>query len=94
MNGPWLPDSRTQLASRLRSSTSPPPKPSLKLTPARGPLKCTLPARSVWAVTAWNQEVRARGKVRGRGRGRVGVGVGAGVGARVGAKVGARVSVP
>ena len=33
---PWSPLSRTVFASRLRSTTSPPPKPSLKLIPARG----------------------------------------------------------
>ena len=51
------PLSRTQLASKFSSSTSPPTIQSLKLTPARGPLKCTLPSRCDSAVAAWNQKL-------------------------------------
>jgi hypothetical protein len=36
LNGPWSPDSRTQLARRFPTISSPPPMPSLKLMPARG----------------------------------------------------------
>ena len=43
-DAPWSPDSRHVEKTRLWEITSPPPKPSLALIPARGPLKKTLPA--------------------------------------------------
>ena len=40
---PWSPLSLHELKSRFDVRLLPPPKPSLKLTPARGPLKNTFP---------------------------------------------------
>ena len=37
LNGPWSPLSRHVLKTRLRAISSPPPKPSFALMPARGP---------------------------------------------------------
>ena len=97
LNGPWSPLSRHVEKTRLCEISSPPPKPSLALMPARGPLKKTLPETSDCAVLACTKKalVRVRVSVRVRvwvwvrvrilGRGLVqGVGRGSGLGSESG----------
>ena len=52
LKGPWSPLSRQVEKTRLCEITSPPPKPSFALMPARGPLKNTLPVMKACAVLA------------------------------------------
>ena len=52
LNGPWSPLSRHVEKTRLCEMTSPPPKPSFALIPARGPLKKTFPVIVDCAVFA------------------------------------------
>lgn len=46
---------RTRGLAKLFLISDPPPKPSLKLIIARGPLNMTFPAIVFWHDLAWNQ---------------------------------------
>ena len=62
----WLPRlhlSRQELNNALLRITVPPPKPSLMLIMARGPLKNALPSTRVSAALAWNTQDDCRSTV-------------------------------
>ena len=54
-----LPYSRHELKIKLLWTSSPPPRPSLKLNPARGRLKQRFRSRVVAAVLAWKKPADA-----------------------------------